>query len=73
MAAEEDRILGLIEARKECIAIHELAINGSDLISMGMQPGRQLGIMLDQCLEHVLAAPEDNTYDTLKELVHKLM
>ena len=73
MAAEEDRILGLIEARKECLSIHELAINGSDLISMGMQPGRQLGIMLDQCLEHVLAAPEDNTYDTLKELVHKLM
>lgn len=73
MAAEEDRILGLIEARKECLSIHELAINGSDLISMGMQPGRQLGIMLDQCLEYVLAAPEDNTYDTLKELVHKLM
>ena len=73
MAAEEDRILSLIEARKECLSIHELAINGSDLISMGMQPGRQLGIMLDQCLEHVLAAPEDNTYDTLKELVHKLM
>ena len=73
MAVEEDRLLGLIEARKECLSIHELAINGSDLISMGMQPGRQLGIMLDQCLKHVLAAPEDNTYDTLKELVRKLM
>ena len=72
-AAEEDRILGTIEARKECLSIHELAINGSDLISMGMKPGRQLGAILNQCLEHVLSAPEDNTYDTLGRLVQKLM
>lgn len=65
--------LHAIRDRKECISIHELALNGSDLIAMGMKPGRQLGEILQKCLEHVLKVPEDNTYDTLSGLVGKLM
>lgn len=65
--------LHAIRDRKECISIHELALNGSDLIAMGMKPGRQLGELLQKCLEHVLKVPEDNTYDTLSGLVGKLM
>lgn len=65
--------LHAIRDRNECISIHELALNGSDLIAMGMKPGRQLGEILQKCLEHVLKVPEDNTYDTLSGLVGKLM
>lgn len=49
----------------ECVSLSTLAINGSDLISEGMKPGKEIGAVLGQLLEHVLDHPEDNTKSKL--------
>ncbi|NIZ40580.1 CCA tRNA nucleotidyltransferase [Entomospira entomophila] len=43
------------------IHIQQLAINGSDLVAIGIPAGRQLGELLQQLLELVLENPEFNT------------
>ena len=43
-----------IMEEKQCLSIKELAITGSDLIALGMQPGKIIGEVLNQLLEFVL-------------------
>ena len=57
---------------KQCMSIKELAITGSDLIALGMQPGKAIGEVLNQLLELVLEHPEWNTKEKLIEQVHNL-
>jgi tRNA nucleotidyltransferase/poly(A) polymerase len=45
--------------------LRDLAIDGSDLIELGFQPGPQLGRVLDQLLEAVVEEPALNTRDEL--------
>lgn len=60
----EDCYQEIIE-KGECVSLSTLAINGSDLISEGMKPGKEIGAVLGQLLEHVLDHPEDNTKSKL--------
>lgn len=53
----------------ECLTIKELAVSGQDLISAGMKPGKEIGIMLKELLEVVLEEPEKNTKEALIVLV----
>ncbi|MGN1084903.1 MAG: CCA tRNA nucleotidyltransferase [Lachnospiraceae bacterium] len=57
-------VLG-IKSREECTSLKELAVNGSDLIAAGFQPGRELGAVLEQLLLLVLEEPEKNTREEL--------
>ena len=50
---------------KDCISIKNLAVNGSDLIAMGMKPGREIGEKLQTLFELVLEDPTCNTKDFL--------
>ena len=34
--------------KKECLTIRQLAVSGQDLIAAGMQPGKQIGEMLNE-------------------------
>ena len=52
----------------QCVTIKQLAVNGSDLIAMGMRPGREIGIILQEMLEVVLEEPEKNTREQLLAL-----
>ena len=54
-----------------CVRKQDLAINGNDLISLGMKPGKELGEELDRLFAHVLAVPEHNTKEKLLQLAHK--
>jgi len=45
--------------------LRDLAIDGSDLIELGFQPGPQLGRVLDALLEAVVEEPALNTRDEL--------
>lgn len=54
---------------EEPVTIAELAVDGKDLIALGMQPGPELGEMLSQLLEAVLEEPERNTREQLLQLV----
>ena len=66
---EEARILyqGVLD-RGECVNLKEMNINGNDLISTGMKPGRQIGEVLAYLLEQVLENPELNDRDILLDM-----
>ena len=49
----------------QCVSLKTMAVTGSDLIRIGMSPGRELGEMLQKLLELVLEEPERNTRDFL--------
>lgn len=54
--------------RKECVSLKTLAITGSDLIAHGMEPGKEIGRVLNALLELVLEHPEYNTKEQLLQL-----
>ncbi len=51
----------------ECVDLAGLAVNGQDLIQMGMKPGKELGEVLQKMLEYVLEHPRDNRKEILLE------
>ena len=58
--------------KKECVSLKMLAVTGSDLIADGMQPGKQIGAVLQALLELVIEQPEYNTKEILLEQSRKL-
>ena len=61
-----------ILAKKECVSLKTLAITGSDLIADGMQPGKQIGAVLQALLELVLEYPEYNEKEALLRRAREL-
>lgn len=61
-----------ILVKKECVSLKTLAITGSDLIADGMQPGKQIGAVLQALLEFVLECPEYNTKEALLRRAREL-
>lgn len=57
---------GILE-RKECLSLKDLAVKGGDLIQDGMEPGKEIGRVLNLLLEHVLEEPAHNTKEYLME------
>ncbi|MBP3475689.1 MAG: CCA tRNA nucleotidyltransferase [Lachnospiraceae bacterium] len=57
-----------IRNRKEAVSLKDLAVTGSDLIALGMQPGRQIGEVLHELLELVLEDPALNQKEELLEI-----
>jgi tRNA nucleotidyltransferase (CCA-adding enzyme) len=62
---------GILE-RNECTSLKMLAVTGKDLINAGMTPGKELGSVLEELLEHVLDYPEDNQRERLLDLVRSI-
>lgn len=59
--------------KQECLTIKKLAVNGKDLIEIGMNPGKEIGGTLKWLLELVLEEPEKNTKEQLLEAVKEQM
>ena len=57
-----------ILAEEDCLSLKELAINGKDLMEMGIKPGKEIGLILNHCLELVLEKPELNQKEQLEKL-----
>jgi tRNA nucleotidyltransferase (CCA-adding enzyme) len=53
----------------QCVQKKDLAINGRDLIELGMQPGKAIGDVLDGLFEAVLDDPALNTREQLLSMV----
>ena len=68
-----DRAFREILADEDCLSLKELAINGKDLMNMGIKPGKEIGRILNHCLELVLENPKLNTQETLKALAEKMI
>ena len=66
---EYRRIYQEILDRNQCLTLKDLAVDGKDLIQEGMEPGKELGTVLEHLLDHVLEVPEDNTREKLLELL----
>jgi len=61
-----------IRTRREPITRAELALDGNDLIALGIPRGPRIGEVLDQLLERVLHDPSLNTREQLTALVRGL-
>ena len=59
--------------QQQATTIRDLAINGRDLIQMGMQPGPQIGEVLQKLLDVVIENPELNDHDTLIGLAQSFL
>ena len=55
---------GIIE-RGDCLSLRDLAVNGSDLLDLGIREGREVGDILAQMFEEVLNVPEHNDKEYL--------
>jgi tRNA nucleotidyltransferase (CCA-adding enzyme) len=58
--------------QKQCTSVKELAVDGKDVIACGVEPGKQIGNILNELLEIVLDDPAQNERDNLIELIHKM-
>ena len=52
---------------KQPLTVKDLAINGHDLMNIGIQQGKEIGIALNWLLEMVLINPNLNNYEDLSE------
>lgn len=59
------RIVKEINERNECFSVKSLAVNGDDLIALGIPRGRQIGQVLDALLSEVMDGSLENEKETL--------
>ncbi len=55
--------------KKQCLDIKDLAVNGLDMMELGLERGKEIGVALNHLLMHVLEHPEDNTREILMNLI----
>ena len=55
-----------------CLSLKQLAMDGKDLISLGMKPGKELGEILQILFEYVLENPDKNTKQDLIEYLRDI-
>lgn len=70
--AVEEIYQNILEAEAP-LSIRELAVSGSDLIALGMNPGPQIGKLLKSLLSIVLDDPKQNTRERLMGLAKQEM
>ena len=58
-----------IVADHECVSLKQLAVTGTDLVGIGMKPGKQIGEVLNELLRIVLEYPEFNNKEHLLRFV----
>jgi len=58
-------------AHSRALSLKDLAVSGSDLISLGIPPGKTIGVILKELLEAVLEDPALNTREKLMEIAGK--
>jgi tRNA nucleotidyltransferase (CCA-adding enzyme) len=58
-------------AQKQCFSIHDMAVNGNDLMAEGVPQGPELGALLQKLFELVLDKKIPNDKEALMEEVRK--
>jgi putative nucleotidyltransferase with HDIG domain len=71
LAGFEERIRKVLE-QQSALGLKDLAVNGKDLMTMGIPAGKQLGIVLNELLETVLDDPGSNTRENLLVIAEKM-
>jgi hypothetical protein len=66
-----DRVKKVL-AEKHAFTIKDLAVSGTDLMTIGIEGGKTMGIILKELLETVLDDPAQNTREKLLEIAGKI-
>lgn len=61
----------IIKEKGDCLSLKDLTIKGHDLIELGIKPGRQMGEILNDLLNHVLENPNMNQKELLLDYIQK--
>ncbi|MDD2978600.1 MAG: CCA tRNA nucleotidyltransferase [Hespellia sp.] len=56
-----------------CVSLKKMAVTGTDLLELGMEPGREMGQMLNKLLDLVTDFPEFNTKEALLAEAKKML
>lgn len=73
-AAEADRLLQMLEALRAadaCMSVRDLAVNGSDLMAIGIPQGKAIGACLQYLLDQVMDSALPNERGALLETAAK--
>ena len=62
-----------ILASGECCTVSELAVKGADLVSIGFEPGKRIGQVLEKLLDMVLLEPEKNSREALLDSARQML
>ena len=65
-----DRMVDILD-RKDPLIIRDLAVNGQDIMNLGIKEGRAVGNILNDLLEKVLKDPRLNEKETLLTIARK--
>lgn len=60
-----ESLLNEILAEEQCFSLKDLAINGKDLIELGVLPGKKIGEILNSLLSKVIDEDIENDHETL--------
>ena len=66
------RLLREVNAREGTLTLKTLAVKGKDLIALGIAPGKQVGALLNDLLNLVLAGELPNEREALLEYLRKM-
>jgi putative nucleotidyltransferase with HDIG domain len=66
-----DRVNKILSCGR-AFTIKDLAISGNDLITIGIKPGKAMGIIMKELLETVLDDPSQNTREKLLDIAGKI-
>lgn len=72
---EIEAVISAEAEKRPCLSLRSLAISGSDIISLGLASGKEVGAMLSRLLDAVIEDPslneKEKLIDIAKELAHK--
>lgn len=63
--AQYEKLYREIMDRQDCLSLKELAVNGKDLMELGVQQGKDIGRILNALLDIVVEEPQKNTKEYL--------
>jgi len=72
LTALADRVKKVL-AQEHAFTLKDLAISGNDLMTIGIESGKTMGIILKELLETVLDDPAQNTKEKLLEIAGKIV
>lgn len=67
-----EKLFGEIITAGDCLAENKMAVKGSDLIELGIEPGSKMGEIITMLFDVVLREPEKNTREFLLGLVKEM-
>lgn len=61
-----------VQAENNALSLKDLAINGKDLMNLGIPAGKKIGLILNELFETVLEDPALNNHEKLLEIAQKI-